>query len=101
MRVYNPRMVKFSRERVLQLSRDLVDALTATGTVVLLKDRESVRQAIATAISDELRREEEREHSVRRRIATTPGMPEFGSREYDGVFRKLLEEEYVRESLDS
>lgn len=94
-------MVKFSRERVSQLARDLLDALTTKGTVVLLKDREAVRQAIATAIADEIRREEEREHSVRRRIATTPGMPDFGSKEYEEVFRKLLEEEYVRESLDS
>jgi len=94
-------MVRLSRERVTQLSRDLLDALLKNATVVLLKDRDSVRQAIASAISDEFKREEEREQAVKRRMATTPGSPLHGSREYDALFRRLLEEEYVRESLDS
>ena len=94
-------MVRLSRERVAQLSRDLLDALVRDSSVVLLKDRDAVRQAIAAALSEEFRREEEREQLVRRRIATTPGAPRDGSRDYDQLFRKLLEEEYVRESLDS
>jgi hypothetical protein len=94
-------MVRLSRERIVQLSRDLLDALVRDNTVVLLKDRDAVRQAIAAALAEEFKREEEREQLVRRRIATTPGAPSDGSREYDALYRKLLEEEYVRESLDS
>lgn len=94
-------MVKLLRERLGQLARDLVDALARDTTVSLLKDREAVLQAIAAALADELRREEEREGTVRRRIATTPGVPNPGTREYEALFRKLLEEEYMRETLDS
>ena len=57
-------MHTMSRERVTQLARDLLEAMTRTKAVTLLKDREVVRQAIAHALADELKREEEREEAV-------------------------------------
>jgi hypothetical protein len=93
-------MLKFSRERVNQLARDLLDALTRTNSVVLLKDREIVRQSIAHALDDELRRELEREENVRRRLATMKKPPVPGSAEYEALFRKFLEEEHLREGLE-
>ena len=94
-------MHKISRERVNQLARELLEAMTKTKSVILLKDREVVRQAIAHALADELKREEEREDAVRRRIAATKKGPQPGSREYEQLFRKMMEEEYLREGLDS
>jgi len=94
-------MRKISRERVNQLARELLDAMTRTRSVVLLKDREVVRTSIAHALADELKREEEREESVRKRIAAIKKGPPPGSREYEQIFRKLMEEEYLREGLDS
>jgi len=94
-------MHKMSRERVSQLARDLLDAMTRVKAVTLLKDREVVRQAIAHALADELKREEEREDAVRRRIGSMKKKPAQGSREYEELFRKLMEEEYLREGLDS
>ena len=94
-------MVKMSRERVNQLARDLLDAMTRTHSVVLLKDREVVRQSIAHALADEFKREEEREENVRRRIASVKKPPAQGSREYEQLFLKLMEEEYLREGLDT
>ena len=94
-------MHKMSRERVNQLARDLLEAMTRTKAVTLLKDREVVRQSIAHALADELKREEEREENVRRRIALMSGSPPARSREYEQLFRKLMEEEYVREGLES
>jgi uncharacterized protein len=94
-------MLKLSRERVNQLARDLLDAMTRNDTVALLKDREVVRQAIAHALADEFKREEEREENVRRRLATMKPKPAVGTREYELLFRKLIEEEYLREGLDS
>ena len=90
-----------SRERVNQLARDLLDAMTRTHSVVLLKDREVVRQSIAHALADEFKREEEREENVRRRISSIKKGPSQGSREYEQLFLKLMEEEYLREGLDS
>jgi hypothetical protein len=94
-------MHKISRERVNQLARELLDAMTKTKSVILLKDREVVRQSIAHALADELKREEEREENVRRRLATMKKGPPIGSREYEQLFRKMMEEEYLREGLDT
>jgi hypothetical protein len=94
-------MHKISRERVNQLARELLDAMTRTKSVILLKDREVVRQSIAHALADELKREEEREENVRKRLATMKKGPQPGSREYEHLFRKMMEEEYLREGLDT
>lgn len=94
-------MHKMSRERVNQLARELLDAMTRTRSVVLLKDREVVRVSIAHALADELKREEDREETVRRRIATMKKTPPPGTREYEQLFRSLMEEEYLREGLDT
>ncbi len=53
-------MHKLSRERINQLARELLDAMTRTKSVALLKDRDVVRQSIAHALADELKREEAR-----------------------------------------
>ena len=94
-------MHKISRERVNQLARELLDAMTKTKSVILLKDRDVVRQSIAHALADELKREEEREEHVRRRLASMKKGPAAGSREYEQLFRKMMEEEYLREGLDT
>lgn len=94
-------MHKISRERASQLARELLDAMTRSKAVTLLKDREVVRQSIAHALADELKREEEREENVRRRIASMKPRPHESSREYEVLFRKLMEEEYLREGLDT
>jgi hypothetical protein len=98
---YNQRMVRPSRDRLTHLGRDLVDALARSRAVVLLKDREAVQQAVAQALADELRREEERETSARRRIASMRGAPRQDTKEWEELFRKFVEEEYLREGLDS
>lgn len=94
-------MHKISRERVNQLARELLEAMTKTKSVILLKERDVVRQSIAHALADELKREEEREENVRRRIATMKKGPQPGSREYEQLFLKMMEEEYLREGLDT
>ena len=94
-------MVRPSRERLSLLARELVDALARSKAVVLLKDREVVRQAVAQALAEELRREEDCQENARRRIAAMRGAPRPKTREYEELFRQLMEEEYLREGLDS
>ncbi|HEY0143106.1 MAG TPA: DUF507 family protein [Thermoanaerobaculia bacterium] len=94
-------MVRPSRERIQQLSRDIFHALTRSRSVHFLKDRDAVLQAISHALTDEFRREEEREEAARRRIAAMEKPPVRGTAEYDLLFVKLIEEEHVREGLDS
>jgi hypothetical protein len=94
-------MVRPSRDRLNQLGRDLVDALARTRAVVLLKDREAVQLAVSQALADELRREEEREASARKRINALRHPPRPNTSEWEELFRKFVEEEYLREGLDS
>ncbi len=94
-------MVRPTRDRISQLARDLVDALSRTGAVVLLKDREVVRQAVSQALAEELKREEEREETARRRIAALRGAPKPNTKEWDTLFHRFVEEELLREGLDS
>lgn len=94
-------MVRPSRDRLNILARDLLDTLSRSRAVVLLKDREVVRQAVAHALTDELRREEERDEIARKRIAAMSPRPKPGSAEYEELFQRFVEEEYLREGLDS
>ena len=94
---YNPVMVRPSRDRLNHLARELVDALARSRAVILLKDREVVRQAVGQALSDELRREEEREDAARRRMSELRGAPKANTREWEELFRKFVEEEALRE----
>jgi len=89
-----------SRERIEHLARELVDALARSRAVVLLKDREAVRQAVAQALTEELRREELREENARKRIASMKG-PRPHTKEWDELFLKFIEEEAMRDGLDS
>ena len=98
---YTPPVRRFSRERIAQLASDLVSMMGRLASVKLLKDRDAVLQAIGASLSDEFRREEEREENVRRRMVSMVRPPARGTREYDEVFSRLLEEEYLREGLDS
>ncbi|HYC62664.1 MAG TPA: DUF507 family protein [Thermoanaerobaculia bacterium] len=93
--------IRPSRERLSLLARELVDALARSRAVVLLKDREVVRQAVAQALAEELRREEDCQENAKRRIASMRGAPRPRTREYEELFRQLMEEEYLREGLDS
>lgn len=93
-------MVRMSRERVERLARELFEAMTRSRSITLLRDREVVRQSIVQTLAEEFRREEEREEAVRKRIAATRKPPARGSAEWQQLFRKLMEEEYLREGLD-
>lgn len=94
-------MVRPSRERINHLARELVDVLARSRAVVLLKDREVVRQAVAQALADELRREEERADIARKRIAAMRQAPRPNTKEWEQLFHKFVEEELLREGLDS
>ena len=89
-----------SRERIEQLARELVDALARSRSVVMLKDREAVRQAVIQALTEELRREELREENARKRLAAMR-TPRPHTREWDELFLKFVEEEALRDGLDS
>lgn len=90
-------MVRPSRDRLDRLAREILDALGRSRAVTLLKDREAVRQALVQALTDELRREE----IARKRLGSMKGAPKPRTKEWEELFRKFVEEEYLREGLDT
>lgn len=95
-----PVALKMSRERVHHLARVLVDSMDRSAAVRLLKDREVVRQSVIHALLEEIKQDEERHAHVRQRLlANSSAAP--GSPEWDGAFRRLLDEEYDRQGFDS
>jgi hypothetical protein len=93
-------MVQPSRERLLRLAREIVSLFARSRTVVLLKSREAVEEAVCLALSEELQRQGEREENAHRRISRLRGAPKPETREWHELFRRLIEEEILRESLD-
>ncbi|HEX8617033.1 MAG TPA: DUF507 family protein [Thermoanaerobaculia bacterium] len=89
-----------TRERIEHLARELVDALARSRSVVFLKQREAVRQAVSQALAEEMRREEQREETARRRLAALDE-PRPNTKEWQELFLKFIEEEAVRDGLDS
>jgi hypothetical protein len=94
-------MVRMSRERVEKLARDLVQAMTRSRAVTFHKERDAVHQVVAHALTEELRREEEREENVRRRLGSMKKTPARKSPEWEELFLKMMEEEYMHEGLES
>ena len=93
-------MVRPSRERLSHLARELVDALARCAPCCSSKTAKS-SQAVAQALAEELRREEDCQENARRRISAMRGAPKPKTREWEELFRILMEEEYLREGLDS
>jgi hypothetical protein len=94
-------MVRPSRERLNELAGEIVRAVTRSRALILLKDQEAVRQSVAQALADELTRQEAREETARKRIAALERKPRPGSPEWDLLFKRFVDEEYLREGLDS
>lgn len=94
-------MVRPSRDRLNELAREIVRAVSRSRAVILLKDPDAVRQAVAQALTDELSRQEVREETAMKRIAAMKRAPKPHTPEWEALFRKFVDEEYLREGLDS
>jgi hypothetical protein len=87
-------MLKITKERANSLARLLLDELSGSETLRLLREPDAVRQAISHALFDEFRRDQDLQAAVRDRIASMKNAPALNSREWDALFRKTLDEEY-------
>lgn len=93
-------MYKLSRERVSMMARLITDGLHAQASNRFLKDEEIVRQAILHALVDEVKHDEEHRGNVREKILGMKRPPAATSKEWEQLFRKLLDEEYEKEVFD-
>jgi hypothetical protein len=96
----NETMISPSRERLDDLARELFGTLSRSRTVIFLKDSTPALQAMTQALTEELRREEERQANARRRISEMQDAPARDSKEWQDLFRRLVEDEYLRDGLE-
>ena len=94
-------MLKPSRERIAQIARLIVEEIDRSEQVRLLKDREAIRQSVMHALVDELKQDEERQAHVLHRMGGMTDAPTVGSKEWEALYRRLLDEEYERTGFDT
>lgn len=85
-------MLKITKERANALARAILDELSGSNTLHLLRDPDAVRQAISHALFDEFRRDQDLQIAVRDRIAAMKNGPSPNSKEWDALFRKIVDE---------
>jgi hypothetical protein len=88
--------VKLSREKLIHLSHVVVDAIEKTPDVALKRDRNDVRLAALEVLKEAMKREDDIDAAVRRKITSQKKEIVEGSREWDVVYRKYHEEEASR-----
>jgi uncharacterized protein len=88
--------VKLSREKVVQLSHVVLNALNQDEEVEFFADPQEIRQQIFQIISDEMRSDEAIDAAVRRKLESQKRTIVEGSDEWDVLYRKYYEEEMSR-----
>jgi len=87
--------VKLSREKVLQMSHQILGYLDRDDGVEYFDEPQEIRQTIVKIIMDEMKNDELIDALVRRKLETQKRVVE-GSDEWDVLYRKYYEEEVAR-----
>jgi len=87
--------VELSREKVLQMSHQILGYLDRDDGVEYFDEPQEIRQTIVKIIMDEMKNDELIDALVRRKLETQKRVVE-GSDEWDVLYRKYYEEEVAR-----
>ena len=87
--------MKLSREKVLQMSHQILGYLDRDDGVEYFDEPQEIRQTIVKIIMDEMKNDELIDALVRRKLETQKRVVE-GSDEWDVLYRKYYEEEVAR-----
>ena len=88
--------MKLSEDRISHLSHIILDAILKEGIVEPLQPEERLLREIKRTISAELQYEDEADAAARRTIQSLSRRVPEGSREWDVLYRKYVEEELSR-----
>lgn len=94
-------MIRPSRERIALLARQIVDELARDENTHLLRDRDTLRQSVIQALTEELRHDEIRVMAVEARLAALADAPRRGTKEWQALWQKMLDDEYERTRFES
>ncbi len=88
--------MRLSEDRIYHLSHLILDLLMQDRSVDALQPEERVLREIKRTITDELKFEDEADAAARRTIQSLSRRVPEGSREWDVLYRKYVEEELNR-----
>jgi uncharacterized protein len=80
--------MKLSPEKISQLSRKMVEAITALDEVEIFDEPNSIRQRIVQIFNDLMRQEEEIDSRVRQQILSQKRTIPEGGAEWEILYRK-------------
>ncbi len=88
--------MRLSEDRIYHISHLVQDMLLRNRSVDILQTEERVLREIKRTIADELKFEDEADEAARRTIQSLSRKVPEGSREWDVLYRKYVEEEINR-----
>jgi len=88
--------MRLSEDRIYHLSHLIQDMLLRNRNIEILETEERVLREIKRTIADELKFEDDADEAARRTIQSLSRKVPEGSREWDVLYRKYVEEEMNR-----
>lgn len=88
--------MRLSEDRISHISHLVLDMLMQNRNVDAVQPEERILREIKRTITDELRFEDEADQAARRTIQSLSRKVPEGSREWDVLYRKYVEEELNR-----
>ncbi len=88
--------MRLSEDRIYHLSHLIQDMLIRNRNIEILETEERVLREIKRTIADELKFEDDADEAARRTIQSLSRKVPEGSREWDVLYRKYVEEEMNR-----
>ena len=84
--------MRLTREKIVHLSHVLTDFFENNSTIDLKSDRNEVRLFIVKVLTEEIKRDEDIDREVRRKILSMKSQVPEGSPEWDALYYKMYEE---------
>lgn len=80
--------MKLTREKVIQLSHQIITAIESLDEVEIFEEPNTIRQEVVKILNDLLREEEQIDESVKQHITSQKRIIPEGSAEWDILYRK-------------
>ena len=93
--------MKLTREKVIQLSHQIMSAIDALDEAEIFEERNTIRQEIVKILTDLLREEEKIDAIVRQHITSQKRTIPEGSGEWDILYRKYYWDELRKLGITS
>lgn len=80
--------MKLTREKVIQISHEVIEAFESLDEVEIFEEPNTIRQEVVTILNDLLHEEEKIDETVKQHITSQKRVIPEGSAEWDILYRK-------------